>query len=189
MKACSDHPLCARCEAFSWLQAWWAATFSDSASISNQFGEAVPGVHESAAETVQRRFGFKRVRKVQKVQRKRARAHASGSFSDYEVIERIGAGGCGCITKAMHRLTSDLAAMKAVDDSESEADLHEEAKIMKLLNGHPNIVRLHQTVMNLGRLVVIMEYVLGVSLKQPRDLPEHMIRILFQQITDGACTG
>ena len=75
--------------------------------------------------------------------------------------------------------------MPAADNSESEADLHEEAKIMKLLTGHPNIVRLHQTVMNLGRLVVIMEYVPGVSLKQHHDLPEHMICSLFQRITDG----
>ena len=50
---------------------------------------------------------------------------------------------------------------------------------MKLLEGHPNIVRLHQTVMNLGRLAVIMEYVPGVSLRQYRDLPEHTTRILF----------
>ena len=97
MKACSDHPFCALCEVFGWLQACRPVTFSDptigpTTSISNQFGEAVPGVHESA-QIVQRRFSFKKVRKVQKVQRKRARARVSRSFSDYEVIERIEAGG------------------------------------------------------------------------------------------------
>ena len=77
MKARSDHPFCALCEAFGWLQAWWAATFSDPASISNQFGEAVPRVHESA-QAVQRLSASRK-----------SRAHVSGSLSDYEVVARI----------------------------------------------------------------------------------------------------
>ncbi len=95
--------------------------------------------------------------------------YAAGErISDYEVVERIGAGGMGAVYKVRNLITDRIEAMKVLlPDLRQAADLAErfnrEIKVHASLV-HPNIAALHTAMRVEHQLVMIMEYVEGVSL-------------------------
>jgi serine/threonine-protein kinase len=87
---------------------------------------------------------------------------------DYEVVARIGAGGMGAVYKVRNLITDRIEAMKVLlPDLRQAADLAErfnrEIKVHASLV-HPNIAALHTAMRVENQLVMIMEYVEGVSL-------------------------
>ena len=89
-------------------------------------------------------------------------------IGDYQVVERIGAGGMGAVYKVRNLITDRLDAMKVLlPDLRQAADLAErfsrEIKVHASLV-HPNIASLHTAMRVENQLLMIMEYVEGASL-------------------------
>lgn len=91
-------------------------------------------------------------------------------IGDYQVVERIGAGGMGAVYKVRNLITDRLEAMKVLlPDLREASDLAErfsrEIKVHASLV-HPNIAALHTAVRVEHQLLMIMELVEGVSLAE-----------------------
>jgi serine/threonine-protein kinase len=89
-------------------------------------------------------------------------------IGDYQVVERIGAGGMGAVYKVRNLITDRLDAMKVLlPDLRQAADLAErfsrEIKVHASLV-HPNIAALHTAMRVENQLLMIMEFVEGASL-------------------------
>lgn len=92
------------------------------------------------------------------------------SVGDYQVAGRLGAGGMGAVYKVRNMLTDRLEAMKVLlPDLREAGDLAErfsrEIKVHASLV-HPNIAVLHTAVRVGGQLLMIMELVEGVSVRE-----------------------
>jgi len=89
-------------------------------------------------------------------------------IGDYQVVERLGSGGMGAVYKVRNLITDRLEAMKVLlPDLREAADLAErfsrEIKVHASLV-HPNIAALHTALRVEHQLLMIMEFVEGVSL-------------------------
>ena len=89
-------------------------------------------------------------------------------IGDYQVIERIGAGGMGAVYKVRNLITDRIDAMKVLlPDLRQAADLAErfsrEIKVHASLV-HPNIAALHTAMRLENQLLMIMEFVEGTSI-------------------------
>ena len=89
-------------------------------------------------------------------------------IGDYEVVDRIGAGGMGAVYKVRNLITDRMEAMKVLlPDLRQATDLAErfsrEIKTHASLV-HPNIAALHTAVRVEHQLLMIMEFVEGTSL-------------------------
>jgi serine/threonine-protein kinase len=88
-------------------------------------------------------------------------------IGDYQVVESIGAGGMGAVYKVRNLITDRIEAMKVLlPDLRQAADLAErfnrEIKVQASLV-HPNIAALHTAMRMENQLLMIMEFVEGVS--------------------------
>ena len=91
-------------------------------------------------------------------------------IGDYEVVERLGAGGMGAVYKVRNLITDRVEAMKVLlPDLRQAADLAErfsrEIKVHASLV-HPNIAALHTALRVDHQLLMIMEFVEGTSLAE-----------------------
>jgi serine/threonine-protein kinase len=91
-------------------------------------------------------------------------------IGDYQVVERLGAGGMGAVYKVRNLITDRLEAMKVLlPDLREAGDLAErfsrEIKVHASLV-HPNIAALHTALLVEHQLCMIMEFVEGVSLAE-----------------------
>ena len=89
-------------------------------------------------------------------------------IGDYQVVERIGAGGMGAVYKVRNLITDRMDAMKVLlPDLRQAPDLAErfsrEIKVHASLV-HPNIAALHTAMRVDNQLLMIMEFVEGTSL-------------------------
>ena len=89
---------------------------------------------------------------------------------DYQVVERLGAGGMGAVYKVRNLITDRVEAMKVLlPDLRAAPDLAErfsrEIKVHASLV-HPNIAGLHTAVRVEHQLLMIMEFVEGASLSE-----------------------
>jgi len=90
------------------------------------------------------------------------------TVGDYEIVERLGAGGMGAVYKVRNLITDRVEAMKVLlPDLRAAPDLAErfsrEIKVHASLI-HPNIAGLHTAVRVEHQLLMIMEFVEGESL-------------------------
>ncbi len=91
------------------------------------------------------------------------------NVGDYQVVGQLGAGGMGVVYKVRNVLTDRVEAMKVLlPNLEAAPDLAErfsrEIKVHASL-AHPNIAALHTAVRVHGQLLMIMEWVEGVTLR------------------------
>jgi len=89
-------------------------------------------------------------------------------IGDYEVVDRIGAGGMGAVYKVRNLITDRIEAMKVLlPDLRQATDLAErfsrEIKVHASLV-HPNIAALHTALRVEHQLLMLMEFVEGTSL-------------------------
>lgn len=90
-------------------------------------------------------------------------------FSDYEILERVGAGAMGTVWKAQHKRLGRVVALKVLKPSLASDEryverLRREARLVAALN-HPNIVTGHDLGEEGGYHYFVMEYVEGRSLR------------------------
>ncbi len=88
---------------------------------------------------------------------------------DYEVLQVLGAGGMGCVYKVRNVISERVEAMKVLlPDLERDPDLANrfmrEIKVQASLV-HPNIAALHTALRINNQLLMLMEYVEGVTLE------------------------
>jgi serine/threonine protein kinase len=95
---------------------------------------------------------------------------AGARIGDYQVVERLGAGGMGAVYKVRNLITDRLEAMKVLlPDLRETPDLAERfSREIKVHAGlaHPNIAALHTAVLVENQLLMIMEFVEGVSVAE-----------------------
>lgn len=89
---------------------------------------------------------------------------------DYEILEKLGAGGMGAVYKVRHIISDRVEALKILlPDLSTASDVGErfmrEIKIQASLT-HPNIAVLHTALRVENQLLMIMEFIEGVSLDQ-----------------------
>src|SRR5216684_5407005 len=89
---------------------------------------------------------------------------------DYEIVSVLGAGGMGKVYKVRNIISERVEAMKILlPNLESDPDLADrftrEIKVQGSLD-HPNIAGLHTAQRLNNQLVMIMEYVEGVTIEQ-----------------------
>jgi eukaryotic-like serine/threonine-protein kinase len=89
-------------------------------------------------------------------------------IGDYEILTELGAGGMGRVYKVRNTISDRIEAMKILlpdlaGREELAARFLREIKLLASLN-HPNIAQLRTAFTNDNQLVMIMEYVAGVSM-------------------------
>jgi serine/threonine-protein kinase len=95
---------------------------------------------------------------------------AGARIGDYQVVERIGAGGMGAVYKVRNLITDRVEAMKVLlPDLRQATDLAErfsrEIKVHASLV-HPNIAALHTAMRVEHQLLMLMEFVEGASVAE-----------------------
>jgi len=91
---------------------------------------------------------------------------------DYEVVARLGAGGLGAVYEVRHRISGRREAMKVLLPDQSGAEemierFRREVQTLATLN-HPNIAALHNAFYHDNQLVMVMELIPGVTLRDHR---------------------
>lgn len=84
-------------------------------------------------------------------------------IGDYELVERLGAGGMGTVYKARHRRLKRLVAIKCVKDVQTVQRFLREMEAVGQLS-HPNIVSATDAREVAGQHILVMEYVEGADL-------------------------
>jgi serine/threonine-protein kinase len=95
---------------------------------------------------------------------------AGDKISDYEVLGVLGAGGMGCVYRVRNLISQRVEAMKVLlPDLTSEPELAERfISEIRVLAGflHPNIAQLHTAFQANNQLVMVMEFVEGLTLAE-----------------------
>ncbi|KAF8659771.1 hypothetical protein HU200_058233 [Digitaria exilis] len=121
------------------------------------------------------------------------------SSSWYDEVSRLGKGHFGVVSKARHRATGHVVAIKSLrpkrrcgcdDDDEGDYDLLREACFMAACRGHPSLVGLHAVL----RAPVTGDYSLAMDYVGPTTLVDVMsarhgeadVRRMMRQLLDGA---
>src|SRR3981189_849849 len=89
-------------------------------------------------------------------------------LGDYEILSELGAGGMGRVYKVRNTISDPIEAMQILSPEpagreEPAARFLREIKLLASLN-HPSIAHLRTAFANDNQLVMIMEYVAGVSM-------------------------
>src|ERR1700760_3942041 len=88
---------------------------------------------------------------------------------DYEVIDKLGAGGIGQVYRARHTISHRIEALKILlpvhlaTPADNERFVREIRVLASL--SHPNIAALHNAFRFEGELVMVMEFVEGITLR------------------------
>src|SRR6185369_15368358 len=90
------------------------------------------------------------------------------SVSHYQIVEKLGAGGMGEIYRAQDARLNRNVAIKVLHGAHSGSEERrsrflQEAKAASALN-HPNIITIHDVVMEGDAEYIVMEYVTGKTL-------------------------
>ncbi len=97
-------------------------------------------------------------------------AFASGDrIGDYEVLASLGAGGMGSVYKVRHAISQRVEALKVIlPNAAASPDMAErflrEIRLQASLE-HPHIASLHNAFRTHNELVMVMEFVEGISLR------------------------
>jgi serine/threonine protein kinase len=88
---------------------------------------------------------------------------------DYEVIDKLGSGGIGQVFRVRHTISHRIEALKLLlpvqlATPENTERFAREIRVVASLS-HPNIAQLHNAFRHEGELIMIMEFVEGVTLR------------------------
>jgi len=104
----------------------------------------------------------------------------------YEILETIGEGSFGVVHQCRSRKDGNLYAIKKFREGDDVKNIAvREIKMLKIVNGHPNIIKLHEVYKRKGRLYMVMDYVefTVMDLLEGKHLPPS------QQRLDGELQG
>ncbi len=115
------------------------------------------------------------------------RDELQGLFPDFEMLDRLGAGGMGAVFKARQKSLDRMVAIKILNpklagDPEFQERFEREGKAMAMLS-HPNIVGIHDFGVREGFHFLVMEYVDGCDLQRLIRSEEVDEAIAFSVIT------
>ena len=113
-------------------------------------------------------------------------------IGDYEIVQVLGAGGMGQVYKVRNVLSDRIEAMKVLlPNLKGDPDLAErflrEIKVQAALD-HPNIAKLHTAMTAGNQLVMVMEFVDGISLAQILEkgpIPANTVVAYVAQVLDA----
>ncbi|KAM3217197.1 hypothetical protein T459_23017 [Capsicum annuum] len=112
---------------------------------------------------------------------------------DYVVGKQIGAGSFSTVWHARHRIHGTEVAIKEIATARLNNKLQESLKseivILQKIN-HPNIIRLHDMIEEVGKIYIVLEYCKGGDLSmyiQQRQgkIPEETAKHFMQQLASG----
>jgi Protein kinase domain len=114
----------------------------------------------------------------------------------YQILQKLGAGGMGDIYKAQDTRLNRVVAIKALSadssgDPERRSRFIQEARAASSLN-HPNIITIHDIVSHDGEELMVMEFVVGEPLSElirPSGLPIGDVLRYSVQIADALRTA
>ncbi len=91
-----------------------------------------------------------------------------GSLGEYELLEKLGAGGMGAVYKARHKHLERFVALKVLSadrarDAQAVSRFYREMKAVGRVD-HPNVVRATDAREIDGKPVLVMEYIAGMDL-------------------------
>lgn len=127
-----------------------------------------------------------------------ASQHQLFQIKDFQLQLKIGEGAFACVSRAVHKKTGHVIALKIYEkknlrDVLMATSLKREIKALEFLS-HKNIMSLHEVIENRTNIYLVMELCEGKSLyhlvknqnnkKQP-GLPENYVRKIFKQIIEG----
>jgi eukaryotic-like serine/threonine-protein kinase len=107
---------------------------------------------------------------------------------DYEVLDLLGTGGMGCVYRVRHVISQRMEAMKVLlADLQAEPELASrflrEIRTLATLD-HPNIAQLHTALQIGNELLMVMEFVDGLTLQKMAQqaplLPQQIINYMHQ---------
>ncbi|MEZ0230665.1 MAG: serine/threonine-protein kinase, partial [Planctomycetota bacterium] len=88
----------------------------------------------------------------------------------YDLVSELGRGAMGVVWRAVHRPTRTERAVKVIEldrsDMQAFVRFQREAEALARVDGHPNIVRIHETGVEGKRAFFAMELVPGRSLRE-----------------------
>ena len=133
-------------------------------SMAGVVGEGAGGLGDLADELV--RLGRLTEFQARRLLDGRGRELASG---DYVILEPVAQGGMGEVFRARHRMMRRQVALKTIrsawsDDPAMARRFRLEVEVLARLS-HPNVVMAYDAYEADGRLILIMEFVEGVSLE------------------------
>uniref|UniRef100_A0A7S1P722 Protein kinase domain-containing protein n=1 Tax=Vitrella brassicaformis TaxID=1169539 RepID=A0A7S1P722_9ALVE len=123
-----------------------------------------------------------------------------GAFTNYERIEKLNAGGYGTVWACKHALTREDVAIKifdkrARDGFTAHRSTIKEVEVLRELQGHDNIVKIHHSMLEPGAPVdltqlMVMELCRGtlrdyVRRSWPSGLPIDQVRYVGRQLVEG----
>src|SRR5581483_1970346 len=93
--------------------------------------------------------------------------NAARRLGAYELLAELGAGAFGRVYRARHEPTGALRALKvlSVTEPEARARFQREAEALAKLDGHPNVIRIHELGAAGGSVFFAMELAEGGSLR------------------------
>lgn len=112
---------------------------------------------------------------------------------DYVVGKQIGAGSFSTVWHARHRAHGTEVAIKEIVTARLNNKLQESLKseiiILRKIN-HPNIIRLHDMIEEVGKIYIVLEYCRGGDLSMYIQqhlgrIPEETAKHFMQQLASG----
>ena len=116
-------------------------------------------------------------------------------LEDYDIIQKLGSGGFGIVYQIKHKYTGAIRALKIIRERAlyTPSDfslLFNEVKVMTELT-HESIVKFYSSFSCNGRIVIIMEYIQGKSLRDwiesvspNKIIPEEIARCIIKQLLE-----
>ena len=129
---------------------------------------------------------FKKTRSLKIDKGDFVRLKADNFFDEYELKEKLGEGGYGCVYKVIQKKTNYLRAVKAIKKRNVDKDeFINEIEVLKTLD-HPNIIKLFDCYYDRNFYYMVEEYCSGGDLfdyiQKEKCFTERKASIIFKQL-------
>jgi protein kinase len=78
----------------------------------------------------------------------------------YKIIKSVGEGTFGSVSKAVNTQTNEVVAIKSlkINSSWEEATQMMEIKALRILNNHPNVIKIFELIRRNDRIYIVQEF-------------------------------
>lgn len=124
--------------------------------------------------------------------KRKQRKKTGPKYDDYIVENRLGEGTYGTVSKARHKVTKEIVAIKTIKMEESDegipATALREIAVLNRLKQHPSVVDLKAQITEEGKLYLVFEYMdmdLKKYIETYRDRSEKEMKRLMRALLEG----